>query len=135
MKTKTKLNIACNNTDRSVSIFGKEPELETKMNALLETPKSPTPHAVHHGAEATKIVALAPNNSVSTKSLDAVLIQARRDAESLAWATGLPGLFLPCLLEEKETEARHYWHHQQEVHTRSADYLLRLNQYSNRLAA
>jgi hypothetical protein len=56
-----------------------------------------------------------PHPSLGQKRLEAMLDHARQEAEALAAATPFPSLVLPCLLEEKLDEARHYAARQQQV--------------------
>lgn len=135
MTNKTQLNILWNNTDWSVSNFEFKSQQPAGMNKRIETIQNQRPFRAANEHPASIVEFRPPSRSAKATGLETLLDRARRDAEALAWETGFSTLLLPCLLEEKETEARSYWSHQQEVHARSSDILVQLHQAPNQLAA
>jgi len=88
---------------------------------------NPCPHYPHPRSNPTNPLPLRQPGPIRLRShrlagtnLAGLLASARREASALAWATDLPQFVLPCLVEEKEAEARAYWQRQRQIFAQTA---------------
>ena len=106
---KTKLNIAGNNTDWSVSNF----EIKI-MNQNTDSTATRSENA--------RFLRAYPQLNVEKRASDRTdtnIEQARMRAAALAWSTDYPFLVLPCLTEELEQEAIAYMEKQRHVYSQT----------------